>query len=68
MGLSRLPKKSAQTLSADTYTPVYTVFCYFVGGVLSPLLANVVLDDLDKRLESRQLRFARYADGTPVQA
>ena len=32
------------------------------GGPLSPLLANVVLDDLDKRLESCQLRFARYAD------
>ena len=32
------------------------------GGPLSPLLANVVLDDLDKRLESRNLRFARYAD------
>jgi len=32
------------------------------GGPLSPLLANVMLDDLDKRLESRQLRFARYAD------
>lgn len=32
------------------------------GGPLSPLMANVVLDDLDKRLESRHLRFARYAD------
>jgi RNA-directed DNA polymerase len=32
------------------------------GGPLSPLLANIVLDDLDKRLESCQLRFARYAD------
>lgn len=32
------------------------------GGPLSPLLANVLLDDLDKRLEARQLRFARYAD------
>jgi len=32
------------------------------GGPLSPLLANVMLDDLDKRLESCQLRFARYAD------
>ena len=30
------------------------------GGPLSPLLANVLLDDLDKRLESQQLRFARY--------
>ncbi len=32
------------------------------GGPLSPLLANVLLDDLDKELESRSLRFARYAD------
>ena len=32
------------------------------GGPLSPLLANVVLDDLDKELELRGHRFARYAD------
>ncbi len=32
------------------------------GGPLSPLLANVLLDDLDKQLELRGLRFARYAD------
>ncbi len=32
------------------------------GGPLSPLLANVVLDDLDKELEQRGHRFARYAD------
>ena len=32
------------------------------GGPLSPLLANVVLDDLDKLLESRAMRFSRYAD------
>jgi RNA-directed DNA polymerase len=32
------------------------------GGPLSPLLANVLLDDLDKELETRGLRFARYAD------
>ncbi|QYZ68054.1 MAG: group II intron reverse transcriptase/maturase [Gammaproteobacteria bacterium (ex Lamellibrachia satsuma)] len=32
------------------------------GGPLSPLLANVVLDDLDKLLESRGVHFARYAD------
>ena len=29
------------------------------GGPLSPLLANVVLDDLDKLLESRDMCFAR---------
>ncbi len=32
------------------------------GGPLSPLMANVMLDDLDKELEKRGLRFARYAD------
>ena len=32
------------------------------GGPLSPLLANILLDDLDKMLESRGLRFCRYAD------
>jgi RNA-directed DNA polymerase len=32
------------------------------GGPLSPLLANVLLDDLDKELEGRGLRFCRYAD------
>jgi RNA-directed DNA polymerase len=32
------------------------------GGPLSPLLANVMLDPLDKELEKRGLRFARYAD------
>jgi RNA-directed DNA polymerase len=32
------------------------------GGPLSPLLANVLLDDLDKELEKRGLRFVRYAD------
>lgn len=32
------------------------------GGPLSPLLANILLDDLDKELERRLLRFCRYAD------
>jgi RNA-directed DNA polymerase len=32
------------------------------GGPLSPLLANVLLDDLDKELERRGHRFSRYAD------
>jgi group II intron reverse transcriptase/maturase len=32
------------------------------GGPLSPLLSNVVLDELDKELEKRQLHFVRYAD------
>lgn len=32
------------------------------GGPLSPLLSNIVLDELDKELESRGHRFVRYAD------
>jgi len=32
------------------------------GGPLSPLLSNLLLDDLDKELEHRDHRFCRYAD------
>jgi RNA-directed DNA polymerase len=32
------------------------------GGPLSPLLSNIVLDELDKELERQELRFVRYAD------
>lgn len=32
------------------------------GGPLSPLLANILLDDLDQELERRGHRFCRYAD------
>lgn len=32
------------------------------GGNLSPLLSNIMLNELDKELESRELRFVRYAD------
>lgn len=32
------------------------------GGPLSPLLANILLDDLDQELEKRRHTFARYAD------
>jgi RNA-directed DNA polymerase len=36
------------------------------GGPLSPLLSNIVLDELDRELERRGLRFARYADDCNV--
>ena len=32
------------------------------GGNLSPLLSNIVLNELDKEMEARGLRFTRYAD------
>lgn len=36
------------------------------GGPLSPLLANLVLDELDRELDRRGLRFVRYADDCNV--
>ena len=32
------------------------------GGPLSPVLSNIVLNNLDWELEKRNLRFARYAE------
>jgi RNA-directed DNA polymerase len=36
------------------------------GGPLSPLLSNIVLDELDRELERRKHRFVRYADGCNI--
>ncbi|AYW48861.1 group II intron reverse transcriptase/maturase [Tetragenococcus osmophilus] len=36
------------------------------GGPLSPVLANIYLDKLDKELEARGLHFVRYADDTDI--
>ena len=36
------------------------------GGPLSPLLSNILLDDLDRELEQRGHRFVRYADDCNV--
>lgn len=50
----------AGALSAGEYQP--TVEGTPQGGPLSPLLANLLLDELDKELERRGHRFVRYAD------
>jgi RNA-directed DNA polymerase len=36
------------------------------GGPLSPLLSNLVLDELDRELERRGHRFVRYADNCNI--
>ena len=36
------------------------------GGPLSPLLSNIVLDELDRELEQRGLRLVRYADDSNI--
>ena len=38
------------------------------GGPLSPLLANIYLDPLDKELETRGVSFVRYADDIAIYA
>ncbi|MGP4078261.1 group II intron reverse transcriptase/maturase [Halobacillus sp. K22] len=38
------------------------------GSPLSPLLSNIVLDQLDKELESRGIRFVRFADDVQMYA
>ncbi len=38
------------------------------GSPLSPLLSNIVLDELDKELEKRGIRFVRYADDCQMYA
>jgi RNA-directed DNA polymerase len=46
-------------LCADSFKLEIT---FYVRGVLSPLLSNLVLDELDRELERRGHRFSRYAD------
>ncbi|ASK64257.1 group II intron reverse transcriptase/maturase [Virgibacillus phasianinus] len=36
------------------------------GGNLSPLLSNIMLNEMDKELETRGLRFVRYADDSLI--
>ncbi|NON23206.1 reverse transcriptase domain-containing protein, partial [Klebsiella pneumoniae] len=36
------------------------------GGPLSPLLSNILLDELDRELERRGHRFVRYADDANI--
>lgn len=73
--LSRLGQKVAdsrilmligQMLKAKVVMPDGTRVCTDEGtpqgGPLSPLLSNVVLDEFDKELARRGLRFVRYAD------
>jgi len=47
-------------------TPETAEITFCVRGVLSPLLANVLLDEVDKELEYRGHAFVRYADDCNV--
>src|ERR1700757_628817 len=53
-------KHTTRTIECNHAIKAEVTFC--VRGVLSPLLSNLVLDDLDKELTRRGHRFCRYAD------
>jgi group II intron reverse transcriptase/maturase len=62
----RLIRKYLQAGAMDNGVVVATSEGTPQGGPLSPLLANILLDDLDKELEKRGHRFCRYADDQNV--
>lgn len=63
---NRVLKLVSRMLKAKVVMPDGTKVCVTEGtpqgGPLSPLLSNIVLDELDKELARRGLRFVRYAD------
>lgn len=76
-GLKDLSRKVSQAVSGDTESLIRKYLKAGVmiqgrnekteqgtpqGGNLSPLLSNIMLNELDKELEKRGLRFVRYAD------
>src|SRR6476469_10454231 len=56
----------AQPIPWDRYRQIKRKFCTIVGGVFSPLLSNLLLDELDKELARRGHRFCRYADACNI--
>jgi len=54
--------KHRVTPSPTGHYPVKFEITFCVRGVLSPMLSNILLDDLDRELERRGLSFCRYAD------
>jgi RNA-directed DNA polymerase len=51
--LEAIPILRPQPLARDHYREVYHSFCKIVGGVISPILANMTLDGLEQKLQHR---------------
>jgi RNA-directed DNA polymerase len=66
----RILKLAHRMLKAKVVLPdgtrVSTTEGTMQGGPLSPLLSNVVLDELGRELDRRRLRFVRYADDANI--
>src|SRR5499433_2655339 len=56
----RPPAARRYPQTANSWSAMKVTFC--VRGVPSPLLSNLVLDELDHELDRRGHRFVRYAD------
>ena len=73
-----LPIGRTQLFTRKTDEEFYASFGNIVGGVCSPVLANLALDDLEgelrrhfpssKKGDHAQVHVVRYCAGTPVQA
>ena len=59
------PRSELPTESTSPFFSIagkVTEFCTFVGGVHSPLIANIYLDAFDQEMKRRSHRIVRYAD------
>jgi hypothetical protein len=63
-----IPIFGAQAPPWNGYREVYHIFCNIVGGVISPLLANIALHGLEIAItqEYPQAKVIRYADDLVV--
>src|SRR4051812_11111602 len=68
--VSTQPKRRAQaggptgppTFSTVSYRQIKRKFCTIVGGVVSPLLSNILLTPFDKEMRQKGYRLTRWAD------
>src|SRR5207253_11156243 len=55
-----------ETVPGNAQPPFYPRVCSVVAGALTPLLSNILLNELDRELERRGHRFVRYADDANI--
>ena len=58
--------RGPKPVAREGYRKVPQDVCQVVGGVTPPLLANILLDELDREVERRGHAFCRYADDVRI--
>jgi len=66
LGIPIVLDRIIQQAMVQVLAPILWKAFHKIGGPLSPLLSNIMLNLLDKELEARNLRFTRYADDTII--